>query len=322
MELAREQPPSTELAREQPPSHLVSSQDAPQLTLTYLTLRRYLHSSRYWEEEKQEWQKCVIHRDLKPDNMLVVSGSNKVKLTDFGEARARKPDKTMTQVGTPIFIAPEVMKGERYDERCDVFSFAVCLLDMMQISPNIVELFAEAYIDFKHSDAGLSLVAITHSVVTEGLRPNIPDTVPTTIKELVTECWELDPEARPYFPEILDRLGYECKAEIYGIPLDEVEATRRASQRSNRIESARLASSRRIEESGGDPNDSNNMFMNKSGDMNSANSTARIDTLVQQVQTKDARLKELEEENKRLKGIVDELESLRAPGATTDSVGV
>jgi polyhydroxyalkanoate synthesis regulator phasin len=64
------------------------------------------------------------------------------------------------------------------------------------------------------------------------------------------------------------------------------------------------------------------MFMNKSGDMNSANSTARIDTLVQQVQTKDARLKELEEENKRLKGIVDELESLRAPGATTDSVGV
>ena len=66
--------------------------------------------------------------------VAVTADTFNVKLTDFGEARARKPDKTMTQVGTPIFIAPEVMRGDRYDERCDVFSFAICLVDMLQVS--------------------------------------------------------------------------------------------------------------------------------------------------------------------------------------------
>ncbi|GMH49998.1 hypothetical protein TL16_g00668 [Triparma laevis f. inornata] len=199
----------------------------------------YLHSTRYWEEEKQEWQKCVIHRDLKPDNMLVTADTFNVKLTDFGEARARKPDKTMTQVGTPIFIAPEVMKGDRYDERCDVFSFAICLVDMLQITPNIVELFAEAYITYKETDTGLSLVAITHCVVMEGLRPTLPDDIPASLGELIRDCWDGNPEGRPHFSEILDRLMFEVKADVFGLPLDEKEAKERKEGRMQRLESVR-----------------------------------------------------------------------------------
>ena len=305
--------------------HLTWKEPKLQMATDIADAMVYLHATRYWEEEKQEWQKCIIHRDLKPDNMLVCSGSMKIKLTDFGEARARKPDKTMTQVGTPIFIAPEVMKGERYDERCDVFSFAVCLLDMMQISPNIVELFAEAYIEFKHSDAGLSLVAITHSVVTEGLRPKIPDSVPAHLRELVQECWELDPEARPYFPEILDRLGYECKAEIFGIPLEEAEAQRRALQRQGRIESARLNSSRSVSaenegDGGGKMIDFSKVQESSGSGGGSANSTARIDKLLSDKTTQEKKCKVLEEENKKLQLRIDDLESISgAPGAVVET---
>ena len=263
----------------------------------------YLHSTRYWEDEKQEWMNCVIHRDLKPDNMLVVKETLNIKLTDFGEARARKPDKTMTQVGTPIFIAPEVMKGDKYDERCDVFSYAICLLDMMQISDNIVELFAEAYIDFKHTDAGLSLVAITHSVVTEGLRPDIPDYVPRSLKALVEECWDANPEARPYFPEIFDRLGYEVKAEVFGHKLDVQEQEKRQKERLQRLSQATLETNReKVLEAGVEPAAMvKNMFEN-SGD--SAQSTARIDNLVKEKEELETEVKTLRAKNQELNGLL------------------
>jgi serine/threonine protein kinase len=61
---------------------------------------------RYFDENKQEWCTCIIHRDLKPENMLFTKEFD-LKLTDFGEARATV-DSTMTSVGTPIYVAPEV----------------------------------------------------------------------------------------------------------------------------------------------------------------------------------------------------------------------
>ena len=259
----------------------------------------YLHSTRYWEDEKQEWMKCIIHRDLKPDNMLVIKDSLNIKLTDFGEARARKPDKTMTQVGTPIFIAPEVMKGDRYDERCDVFSYAICLLDMMQISDNIVELFAEAYIDYKHTDAGLSLVAITHSVVTEGLRPSMPVSVPKALRELVEECWDVNPEARPYFPEILDRLGYEVKADVFGLAVDQEEQKQRNRERMQRLSNATLETNREKVD-----NKSLEMVNNMFEDAGSNQSTARIDNLLRDKECLEKECKTLRAKNNELTGLL------------------
>jgi serine/threonine protein kinase len=74
----------------------------------------------------------VIHRDLKPDNMLLTKDW-KLKLTDFGEARAANLGATMTTVGTPIYIAPEVMHADHYDTRCDTYSYGVCLCAMVSV---------------------------------------------------------------------------------------------------------------------------------------------------------------------------------------------
>lgn len=62
----------------------------------------------------------IMHRDLKPDNCLV-SESNSIKIADFGEARTLSIESTMTQVGTPLYVAPEIIRGERYTKSCDVF---------------------------------------------------------------------------------------------------------------------------------------------------------------------------------------------------------
>lgn len=46
-------------------------------------------------------------------------------------------------MGTLLYIAPEVARGETYDERCDVYSFAVVLLAMLQLKEDVIMLFGE-----------------------------------------------------------------------------------------------------------------------------------------------------------------------------------
>lgn len=71
----------------------------------------------------------MIHRDLKSRNILL-SGTHEAKLIDFGISRERL-DRTMTAgVGTSLWMAPEVMTGEKYDDKADVFSFGVVLSEL------------------------------------------------------------------------------------------------------------------------------------------------------------------------------------------------
>ena len=76
----------------------------------------------------------LVHRDVKPANILLENGIERVKLTDFGLARAAA-DAGLTQsgiiAGTPQYMAPEQARGEAIDHRADLFSlgsvlYAIC----------------------------------------------------------------------------------------------------------------------------------------------------------------------------------------------------
>lgn len=75
----------------------------------------------------------LVHRDIKPANILLENGVERVKLTDFGLARA-VDDASMTQsgviAGTPLFMSPEQARGDSIDHRSDLFSLGSVLYAM------------------------------------------------------------------------------------------------------------------------------------------------------------------------------------------------
>lgn len=83
----------------------------------------------------------TLHRDVKPQNLLV-GRHGEVKITDFGLALDTKGS-TLTQpgiaVGTPPYMAPEQLRGERVDQRADLFAFGCVLYEMLTSRPPFAE---------------------------------------------------------------------------------------------------------------------------------------------------------------------------------------
>ncbi|KAG2178320.1 hypothetical protein INT44_001470 [Umbelopsis vinacea] len=81
-----------------------------------------------------------IHRDIRSDNILF-NARGEVKLADFGhcaQLSAQQP-KRNSVVGTPYWMAPEVIKGLDYDAKADIWSLGVLLIEMMEGNPPYVE---------------------------------------------------------------------------------------------------------------------------------------------------------------------------------------
>ncbi len=75
----------------------------------------------------------VVHRDIKPANLMYESGTGKMKITDFGIARITDANKTKTGMvlGTPSYMSPEQLAGQKVDGRSDLFSLAVMLFQLV-----------------------------------------------------------------------------------------------------------------------------------------------------------------------------------------------
>jgi serine/threonine protein kinase len=83
----------------------------------------------------------IIHRDIKPGNILIESYENRPIIVDFGLAHvSQKPDETSSMiVGTPMYMAPEQILDPEVDARADIYAIATMLFEMLTPEP----LFAE-----------------------------------------------------------------------------------------------------------------------------------------------------------------------------------
>ncbi|WP_112466600.1 serine/threonine-protein kinase [Streptomyces triticisoli] len=139
----------------------------------------------------------LIHRDLKPSNVLVTIDGPRV--IDFGIARALETvtdgglTRTGALVGSPGFMAPEQVRGDRITPACDVF----CLGSVLAYA-------ATGALPFGGADSGVH--ALMFRIAEE--EPDL-QALPEGIAELVRDCLKKDPAARPTLEQILERTGAE-----------------------------------------------------------------------------------------------------------------
>ena len=142
----------------------------------------------------------VLHRDLKPENVLVDDGWT-AKLADFGASREASLAQTMELAGTPLFMAPEMLRREHYDEKVDVWSFA-CVLECLWTHRQVYD----CAVDGGDGDGdGEGATELVRRVENEQLRPAVDGW--DALADLVQRCSEYDALRRATFADAVEELS-------------------------------------------------------------------------------------------------------------------
>ncbi|KAF9662321.1 hypothetical protein SADUNF_Sadunf18G0040800 [Salix dunnii] len=164
------------------PNSQIDEKRRMQMALDVAKGMNYLHTS----------HPTIVHRDLKSPNLLV----NKnwlVKVCDFGLSRIKHHTflSSKSTAGTPEWMAPEVLRNEPANEKCDIYSFGVILWEL-----------ATCQIPWK----GLNPMQVVGAVGFKNRHLEIPGHIDPAIAQIIRDCWQLEPNLRPSFAQLISRL--------------------------------------------------------------------------------------------------------------------
>lgn len=130
----------------------------------------------------------IVHRDLKSPNLLVDNNWN-VKVCDFGLSRLKHNTflSSKSTAGTPEWMAPEVLRNEPSNEKCDVYSFGVILWELATL---------------RLPWSGMNPMQVVGAVGFQNKRLDIPKEVDPLVARIIWECWQTDPNLRPSFSQL------------------------------------------------------------------------------------------------------------------------
>jgi eukaryotic-like serine/threonine-protein kinase len=137
--------------------------------------------------------KAVIHRDVKPSNVLLPPAGG-VKLADMGIARLLSPEAltaTLSVRGTALYISPEQVRGDRVDHRADLYSLGCVLFEMLTGRTPF--------------EGDLAALSYAHTHTPAPRVRSIDPSVPAAMDELVAAMLEKDPAQRPPTGEMVER---------------------------------------------------------------------------------------------------------------------
>ncbi|KAE8678187.1 Serine/threonine-protein kinase EDR1 [Hibiscus syriacus] len=130
----------------------------------------------------------IVHRDLKSPNLLVDKNWN-VKVCDFGLSRLKHNTflSSKSTAGTPEWMAPEVLRNEPSNEKCDVFSFGIILWELATL---------------RLPWSGMNPMQVVGAVGFQNRRLDIPKELDPLAARIIWQCWQTDPSLRPSFAEL------------------------------------------------------------------------------------------------------------------------
>ncbi|QDV46607.1 Serine/threonine-protein kinase PrkC [Stieleria neptunia] len=174
----------------------------------------------------------MVHRDIKPANILIESGTDRVKLTDFGLARATddvRLTKTGMVTGTPLYMSPEQATGATADEKSDLFSLGAVLYEMLTgVSP------------FEAP----SIVGVMKRIMDETPKPPVKlnSKIPLPLSELTMALMDKNPARRPESAAFVAETLAEIVTSYGPISPLQVPAVASTSKKLRRSGSHRLVS--------------------------------------------------------------------------------
>ena len=128
----------------------------------------------------------IIHRDLKSANILLDQNFYP-RICDFGIARFEDDEGMTKRIGTPNYMAPELIISNTYTFKVDIYAYGMILYEI-----------AERIRPFH----GLKMQDIFTRVVNRHERPAFTSKTPEAMKKLIVKCWDQEPEERPDFDMI------------------------------------------------------------------------------------------------------------------------
>jgi len=167
----------------------------------------------------------ILHRDLKPANLLVTKVPEKskkatrpeLKIADFGLSRVLGPTKTSSTeryrltggTGSLRYMAPEVAANQPYNEKADVYGFGIILWEMLANDLPYKKLHT-------HN--------LYKEVVKKKVRPPLDLTWPDEVIQLISDCWDDNPDKRPTFRRIIERMRIiKQKTNFFDDPVEDAQ---------------------------------------------------------------------------------------------------
>lgn len=134
----------------------------------------------------------IVHRDLKSPNLLV-DKNWAVKVCDFGLSRLKHNTflSSKSTAGTPEWMAPEVLRNEPSNEKCDVYSFGIILWELATL---------------RMPWSGMNPMQVVGAVGFQNRRLDIPKDLDPLVARIIRECWQSDPSLRPSFAQLMAAL--------------------------------------------------------------------------------------------------------------------